>query len=110
MKKSLNFSMLVIALMWSCSPKSEGKTENVISKDTATVITPEKNDDSAEVGTEQNTDLPINNEEQLAAELQEDLKNLSAESIAEKWLTTYDRLPEKYKNTVVTSNGSFPLD
>lgn len=46
----------------------------------------------------------------LDEELINDLQNLTYSDIAKKWINTYDRLPEMYKNNVVTNNGPFKMD
>ena len=46
----------------------------------------------------------------LDAEILDDIQNLGIGEIASKWINTYDRLPNNYKNTVITSNGSYKMD
>ena len=45
----------------------------------------------------------------LDAEILDDIQNLGIGEIASKWINTYDRLPNNYKNTVITSNGSYEM-
>lgn len=46
----------------------------------------------------------------LDEELLNDITNLSFNEITRKWINTYNKLPNKYKNTVITNNGSYEMD
>lgn len=46
----------------------------------------------------------------LDEELLNDITHLSYNEITRKWINTYSKLPNKYKNTVITNNGSYEMD
>lgn len=51
-----------------------------------------------------------NSSSNLSNDFQYDLINMSPYDIANKWMSLYNSLPEKFKNTIITSNGEYIMD
>ncbi|GEM_PF-2659999 len=83
---------------------------NTIEKEKDSINNSAKESTKIDLNKNNNQEYIIQNKQNLSDILLDDLTKLSPNEIANKWVSSYNNLPTKYKNSVATENGLYPMD